>query len=130
MGKLFAELDPTNPADWGPSVRYERADITPSSRPGGQLATDFPVGKKKDGSRDGNIVTAVKFVNVGTNSSVKIGRDQGTSFETIPRTGAAEISFGEGFPLHICDNFRVIWEPTGSGTHVHKVLVVMTVVNF
>ena len=111
--------NPNNAADWGPSVRFVYTLITESST--GQLE----IGSLKNG----NIVTAVKFADVGVNSKVFVGKQNGP-FEEIPRPGAAEISFGTGFPHCIEAEFLVKFEVIDDAeAYEHKCLVVETVVN-
>lgn len=118
--KRYGDLDPYNPADWGPSVSYIRQVLVPDTN----MIAEISIGKKFGTG----IVTSVKFTNQGDDSSVQVGRDMSGGFETISEGGAAEISFGEGFPQHIEDKFKVIFTATASPA-THKVVVVMAVVN-
>lgn len=112
-------LNPKNENDWGPGVQYVRVALTPKSA--NELFTEIEVGRKY--CQD--IVTSIKFVNEGTNSSVQVGRDG--LFETMSSSISPEVSFGEGFPMHIEDKFKIIFTATGASP-IHLVMAVMAVV--
>jgi hypothetical protein len=109
------QRNPEIASHWGPSVRFPRRHLTQN----GQL--------KIGSTKNGHIVVAVKFSNQGTNSKVFIGNRDGE--EEIPRTGAAEISFGTGWPHCIEDEFTVRFDAIGAGTVNHLCLITETVVN-
>jgi len=73
----------------------------------------------------GDLVTAVKFVNVGTNSEFRIGEPN--AYETISKAGAPDVSFGADYPYIFQHEFFVQFVVTNPGLdHVHQVLMIET----